>query len=239
MKQFNTAAVPTWCPGCSNYLIAASLRKALDELDLRGEDIVISYDIGCGGNMSNLVDVCAIETLHGRSVPVACGVKAANDALTVIAQAGDGGLLGEGLNHLVHAIQRDDRITVLLINNLVFGLTAGQQSPATPKGELARAAKAANPNSPLAAASVAATCGARFIARVTPDDQRELSEILKKAIKFDGFSLVEVVAPCKIWAKKFAPLKIKKLKSPYKNSKKIIGNDNAYGLLYFEKKAGK
>jgi 2-oxoglutarate ferredoxin oxidoreductase subunit beta len=83
--------------------------------------------------MVNVLDVCGIATLHGRSIPFASGVKSARPELTVIAQAGDGGLLSEGLNHFIHAIQRNDPIVLIVNNNLIFGLTAGQPSCATPK----------------------------------------------------------------------------------------------------------
>ena len=164
--KFDTGKVPTWCPGCGTYSVSASLKKAALDLGLEPKNLVVCYDIGCSGNMSNILNVCGVETLHGRSVPVAVGIKAANPNLTVIAQAGDGGMLNEGLNHFIHAIQRNDNITLILDNNYVFGLTAGQKSSATPKGATARAQKESNTTNPLSAVDLAATVGAGFIARI-------------------------------------------------------------------------
>lgn len=232
--NLDTGKTPTWCPGCGAYGVSAALKKAILELGIEAKNVVICYDIGCSGNMSNVINVCAVETLHGRSVPVAVGIKTARPELTVIAQAGDGGMLSEGLNHFVHAIQRNDNITLILNNNYVFGLTAGQKSSATPKGVLARAQKKENEIKPLSAVDLARACGCRFIARIEAEKVDFLQEIIKKAVRFDGFALIEVIQPCKIWAKNFPQTDFEFLEKPVNKPADLLDRDNLAGILYQE-----
>lgn len=233
MKNKNIPS-PTWCSGCGTYFVMAAINRAITSQEISRKDVVICYDIGCSGNMVNLVDVCAVATLHGRSIPFACGVKSAKPRLKVIAQAGDGGLLSEGLNHFIHVIQRDDPITLIVNNNQVFGLTAGQQSSATPKGVVARGVSEECKNQPLSAVDLAATVGARFVSRIPENDLDLMSEVIEKALNFDGFSLIEIIQPCKIWAKKFPERNYKKITKPFKKRLELIGREDVAGLLYLE-----
>lgn len=233
MKNKN-APSPTWCPGCGAYSAMAAINRAIANQMISRKDVVVCYDIGCSGNMVNLIDACAVATLHGRSIPFACGVKSAQPRLKVIAQAGDGGLLSEGLNHFIHVIQRNDPITLIVNNNQVFGLTAGQQSSATPKGVVARSVSEECKNQPLSVVDLAATVGAKFISRVPENDLNLMTEIIEKALDFDGFSLVEIIQPCKIWAKKFPARDLKKVTKPFKKRTELIGRENVAGLLYLE-----
>lgn len=237
-ENFSTNQEPTWCPGCGAYGFLASLKKAIVELDIPAKDIVVTYDIGCAANMINNLNVCGFTTLHGRSIPVAVGVKMANPNLTVIAQGGEGGILTEGGNHLIHAAQRNDDITVIINNNFVFGLTAGQTSAATPKGTKTKTTPEGNPHEPLSAIDLAAVSGATFLARTLGTDINRTTEILVAAVKHKGFSLVEIIQPCVIWAKelqKHGPVSNGVwLKEPVNETKKIIGDDKLLGILYIK-----
>lgn len=190
---------PTWCPGCGNFAVLSAVKKSLNELKIAPKDTVVTYDIGCGGNMVNNLRVCGFATLHGRSIPVAVGVKKANPGLTVIAQGGDGGLLNEGANHLIHAAQRNDQITVLLFNNLVFALTTGQMSSATPLRMKTKSTPDGNVYKPLNALLLAAASGDGFLARAFAFDVEKMTAIIKKALVYPGFSLVEIIMPCLAW----------------------------------------
>jgi len=228
--------IPTWCPGCDNYLVLVALRQALQKIKIAPKDTVVCFDIGCAGNMNGLLDVCSVETLHGRSIPVASGIKAVREDLTVIAQAGDGGLLNEGLNHFVHACRRDDDITVLVNNSLVFSLTAGQRSSATPQGALSRADQGGAQNKPLSVIDLAAISGATFISRIEASDPSGLQAMIEKAIRHHGFSVIEIIEPCKIWAKKFTQQKYKLIKQPFRQPSELIGKQFVTGLLYEQKR---
>jgi len=233
-NKLSTSQTPTWCPGCGNYFVLASLKKALKELKLDPRNVVVTYDIGCAGNMVNNLNVCGFATLHGRSIPVAVGVKMANPRLTVIAQGGEGGVVSEGGNHLIHAAQRNDDITVIINNNFVFGLTAGQASAATPKGLKTKSTPQGNPYEPLSGVDIAAVAGATFLARTLASDWENTTEILKQAINHKGFSLVEIIQPCIIWVREYEDWKkeIKYLKKPLKEIKEIIGRKNYLGILF-------
>ncbi len=231
---FNTNRVPTWCAGCGNFIVKAALEKSLKNLKIKPQNVVVCFDIGCAGNMSDTLDVCTFETLHGRSVAVASGIKTVRPELKVIAQAGDGGLLNEGLNHFIHAVQKDIPITVILNNNFVFALTAGQKSSATPKGETARSSRAKNEIAPLNAIDLALASGARFLARVPEKEISLMRELVEKALGFNGFALIEVIQPCRIWAKDFSHPSLKILQNPATKRSEIAGRTELAGLLYLE-----
>lgn len=231
MNKLSNKRIPSWCPGCGTYSVSTALTQAISELKIEPKDVVLCYDIGCSGNMINVLDVCGVESLHGRSVPVAVGVKAVRPNLTVIAQAGDGGILNEGLNHLIHAIQRNDPITLIVNNNLIFGLTAGQKSSATPAAVMARGSASENEIPPLNIAELAAAAGAKFIARVTEEDIELIKQTFKEAIRFDGFALVEIIQPCKIWAKKFPKTNFKKIDKPFDSRLELFNNRDKTGIL--------
>lgn len=233
LNNFSTEVQPTWCPGCGNYLVLAAVKKAIGELKLPPKDVVVTYDIGCAANMVNNLNVCGFATLHGRSIPVAVGVKMANPELTVIAQGGEGGIVTEGGNHLIHAAQRNDDITVILNNNYVFALTTGQASAATPKGIKTRSTPEGNPFEPLSAIDIAAAAGGTFLARTLASDLEKTAQIIKEAIKHRGFSLVEIIQPCVIWLKDYQDWKkeIKYLEKPFKDIKNLIGKGNYLGIL--------
>jgi len=233
-NQFSTKQIPTWCPGCGNYLFLASIKKALNELKLDPKNVVVTYDIGCAANMVNNLNVCGFATLHGRSIPVAVGVKMANPKLTVIAQGGEGGIVTEGGNHLIHAAQRNDDITVIINNNYVFALTTGQTSAATPKGIKTRSTPEGNPHEPLCPLDIVAASGATFLARTLATDLEKTTQIIKEAIKHKGFSLVEIIQPCIIWLKDYKEETKDRvyLTKPFKDPKEIIGKENLLGILY-------
>lgn len=231
-SNFDTGKKPTWCPGCGTYVVSSAIKKSLNDLSLKSKDVVICYDIGCSGNMVNILEVCAFETLHGRSVAVASGVKAANEELTVIAQGGDGGTLNEGLSHFIHAAQRDDDITLILNNNYIFGLTAGQKTSATPLGVRARAQKENNEIKPLDPVPLAATAGATFIARVPVEKVDLIQDVVTRAIKHRGFSVIEIIQPCKIWAKDFPKIEFEIVDKPFENRADLHGKENLAGILF-------
>lgn len=197
-----SSQAPTWCPGCGNFAVLAAVKKSLTDLTIAPKDTVVTYDIGCGGNMVNSLRVCGFAGLHGRSIPLAVGIKKANPDLTVIAQGGDGGLLNEGVNHLIHAAQRNDNITVLLHNNFIFALTAGQASSATPKNTTTKSTPQGVEYPPLNPLLLAASSGAKFLARTSSFDLEKTTQIIKKAIVYEGFSLIEILMPCLIWSDK-------------------------------------
>lgn len=231
-KQLSTPEEITWCPGCGAYAVLAALKRAIIQNNLLPRNVVVTYDIGCSANMVNFLNVCGFATLHGRSIPVAVGIKTVNPSLTVIAQGGEGGIVTEGANHLIHAAQRDDDITVILNNNYVFGLTTGQASAATPRGAITRSTPSGNPYEALSALELAAVAGGTFLARTLAVDLKRTTEILSRALEHRGFSLVEIVQPCIIWAKEIKTPTPFWLGKPFTTAMEVIGQSNFFGILY-------
>lgn len=231
-NDFKTEKEITWCPGCQGYGVLAALKKAFVQNNLEPKDIVVTYDIGCSSNMINFLNVCGFATLHGRSIPVAVGVKIANPKLIVTAQGGEGGMITEGANHLVHAAQRNDPILAILNNNFVFGLTAGQASSATPKGVKTKSTPEGNPHEALSGIDLAAISGATFLARTLASDITRTTEIFSQAIKHKGFALVEIIQPCVIWTKELKIPGANWVEKPFKDINDLIGKNNLFGVLY-------
>lgn len=232
MKVFDTKNEVTWCPGCAGYGFLTSLKKALVKAEIKPKDAVVVYDIGCSANAVNFLNVCGVAALHGRSIPFAVGVKTANPNLTVIAQGGEGGIVTEGANHLVHAAQRNDDITVIINNNFVFALTTGQASSATPKGFKTRSTPEGNPFEPLSSVDLALVSGATFVARTYAFDVKKTTEIIYQAISHKGFSLVEIIQPCVVWTKDLVKQEGVWVEKPFGDYKEILGKEKLWGILY-------
>lgn len=229
---FKTDKEITWCPGCGGYGFLASLKKALVKANKAPKDVVIAYDIGCSANAISFLNVCGFATLHGRSIPVAVGAKMANPNLTVIAQGGEGGIVTEGANHLVHSAQRDDDITVIINNNFVFGLTTGQASSATPKGLKTRSTPQGNPFEALCAVDLCLISGATFVSRTPASAVEKTAEIIYQAITHKGFSLVEIIQPCVVWTKELVAPEGTWIEQPFKSKFDVIGKEKLWGVLY-------
>jgi 2-oxoglutarate/2-oxoacid ferredoxin oxidoreductase subunit beta len=196
MTDFNTKVKPTWCPGCGAYSYWSTLKKALAELNLEPHNTVITYDIGCTGNMADKINTYGLKTLHGRSIPIATGIKIANPELNVIATGGDGGLVEEGLQHLVWAARSNYDVTVLLNNNQIFGLTTGQPTVTTDFGIPSKTSPMGVVENPINPAQFALSSGASFVARSYGGNPSQLLKVMKKAIKHKGFAFVEVLNTC-------------------------------------------
>jgi 2-oxoglutarate ferredoxin oxidoreductase subunit beta len=193
----------TWCTGCGNHGILAALKKALPELGVKHEDIVLVSGIGCNSKIPHYINLNAFHTLHGRAIPIATGVHLANTGLTTIVHVGDGDTLGEGLGHLLHAARRNVDITVFIHNNGVNGLTKGQFSPSAPRGYVSKTSPPppGAPMDPVNPVGLAITGGATFVARGFSGDQKSLVELMTRAIKHKGFALVDILQPCVTWNK--------------------------------------
>jgi len=229
---FKTDQEITWCPGCGGYGFITAVKNALSKAKLEPKDIVVTYDIGCSANAINFLNVCGFATLHGRSIPVAVGSKMANPNLTVIAQGGEGGILTEGANHLIHAAQRNDDITVLVNNNFVFGLTTGQTSAGTPKGVKTRTTPEGNPHDPICAVDLALISGATFAARTSAFEIEKTAEIIFQAINHKGFSLVEIIQPCVVWTKELVKQEGVWVDKPFNDYREFLGKEKLWGILY-------
>ncbi len=185
-----------WCPGCGNFPILRTLKLALAELQIKPVDIVLVSGIGQAAKIPHYFKTNVFNGLHGRALPAATAIKAANPALTVIAESGDGDMYGEGGNHFIHTIRRNPNITNIVHNNMVYGLTKGQASPTSQKDFVTPVQVSGvflEPFNPLA---VAIALDASFVARASSGDIEQTTDIFKQAIEHKGYALVDVFQPC-------------------------------------------
>jgi 2-oxoglutarate ferredoxin oxidoreductase subunit beta len=194
--QYRSKDLPTWCPGCGYFGIVDAWYKACREMDLKHEEIVTVSGIGCAGRTPIFLNSYGFHTLHGRSIPVASGLKLAREDLTVFAVAGDGDALGIGGGHLPHVARKNINITFLLFDNSIYGLTKGQSSSTTPFEMKTSSHPVGNPDTPLNPIKLALAYDASFVARGYAGDPKGLTKIIKAGTRHQGFSFIHILTPC-------------------------------------------
>ncbi len=195
-KDYKSEVKPVWCPGCGDFGDLASFTQALAQMHLDPEKLVITSGIGCSGRFSHFVNCYAFHTAHGRALPTAIGVKAANPDLTVVTVGGDGDGLGIGGGHIPHAARKNPDITYVLIDNSIYGLTKGQSSPTTPLNMITTTAPFGMVERPLDAVRMFLAYECSFVARGFTSEVKALTELFKKAFAHKGFSLIHLLSPC-------------------------------------------
>jgi len=185
-----------WCPGCGIGTTVNCFAHALETSGLDLEQVAIVSGIGCTGRVSGYMNLDSFHTTHGRAIPFATGLKLANPKLKVIVYSGDGDLTAIGGNHFIHACRRNLDLTVILINNFIYGMTGGQVAPTTPQLATASTTPHGNFEQPFNLPYLAESCGAVYVARWTAYHVRHTTKAIKEAIAKKGFSFVEILAPC-------------------------------------------
>ena len=193
---YTTSYLPTWCPGCGDFGILAAIKNALSELQISPHSIVIVYGIGCAGNMNNNIKCYAFHSLHGRTLPVAVGVKLANKDLKVITVAGDGDYYGEGGNHFLHTARYNADILSIVCNNRLFSLTTGQSSPTSEIGMISKTTPYGEIKQPLNPIALSLAAGATFVARGAAFEIPHLTDLIKQGLEHKGFAHIDVFQQC-------------------------------------------
>jgi 2-oxoglutarate ferredoxin oxidoreductase subunit beta len=163
---------------------------------LKEENVVAAAGIGCHAKILDYLNMNTFNALHGRALPAIEGVKAANDALTVVAFSGDGDSYSEGLSHLVHAAQRNSDINVFIHDNQIFALTTGQATATSPKGFKGLTRPAGSIEEPIDPLRLMITSGATFVARTYAGEIEKTKELMKAAIAHKGMSFIDIAQPC-------------------------------------------
>jgi 2-oxoacid:acceptor oxidoreductase, beta subunit, pyruvate/2-ketoisovalerate family len=192
---------PTWCPGCGDFGVISAITKALSELKIRPENVVSVSGIGCSSRAPLFLKNYSMHVLHGRAIPTAIGVKLANPDLTVLVEAGDGDLFSIGSGHNPHAARRNIDITVLCMDNQVYGLTKNQISPTSREGLYGSLTPYGSIDKPVNPISYMLTFGATFVAQTYAGNLKHMSDVIKKAISHRGFSFVNIISPCPTYNK--------------------------------------
>lgn len=195
-KDFRNNVKPNWCPGCGDFSVQAAIQKAAANVGLEPEEVAIITGIGCSGRLSGYVNSYGLHSIHGRSLPLAQGVKMANKDLTVIASGGDGDGFAIGMGHTIHALRRNMDMTYIIMDNQIYGLTKGQTSPSSAKGFVTKTTPKGNIEQNVAPLELALSSGATFVAQSFSSDIKELTHIIEEAINHKGFSFVNVFSPC-------------------------------------------
>jgi 2-oxoglutarate/2-oxoacid ferredoxin oxidoreductase subunit beta len=185
-----------WCPGCGNPVILDCLKTALQELSLAPHEVLLVGGIGQAAKTPQYLSANAFCGLHGRALPPAVAAKIANRRLTVIVDTGDGDSYGEGGNHFIHNIRRNVDITHFVHDNQVYGLTKGQASPTSDEGFVTDAQPSGNINNPFNPVQIAVAAGAGFVARGFTGRKEQLVSLMKQAIQYEGYALLDILQPC-------------------------------------------
>ena len=194
MSLLNTTRPPVYCPGCSHERVTHALDKALVQLGLDGNQVVMVSDIGCSGLFDTFFDTHAFHGLHGRALTYATGLKMARPDLRVIVAMGDGGL-GIGGAHVLATCRRNIDLTLLILNNFNYGMTGGQCSSTTPQDAAVASGFLNQLEKPVDICRVAAAAGAAYVTR-TSAHAPDLADAMADAIRYDGFAMIDMWGLC-------------------------------------------
>lgn len=195
-KDYKSEVKPTWCPGCGDFGVLAATYKALADLHLKREEVVVVSGIGCSSRFPYFLSTYGMHTLHGRSLPVATGVKLTRPDLTVIAAGGDGDLFSIGAGHTPHAAARNIDICVLNMDNQTYGLTKAQASPTSFLGQKSKSTPYGVITKPMNPTLIALASGATFVARAYSARPKQLTDLIKEGILHKGFAFIHIQSPC-------------------------------------------
>ena len=246
-SQYNISET-AWCPGCGNFEIIAALKSTLEQLGKKPHEVLLVAGIGQAAKTPQYLNTNGFCGLHGRSLPPAAAAKIVNSALTVIVNTGDGDSYGEGGNHFLHNIRRNVDITHFVHDNQIYGLTKGQASPTTELKMVTDVQPIGSMNEPLNPVLLAITLGAGFVARAFSGNREQLISIMKEAINYKGYALVDILQPCVTFNKtntfQWYNKRVYKLAEDYDPSNKISAMEKAMewelriptGILYRQEK---
>jgi 2-oxoglutarate ferredoxin oxidoreductase subunit beta len=196
-RDYKSALKPVWCPGCGDFAVLNAITKALAFMGLPRGEVALITGIGCSSRIAAYTSLFGFHGVHGRSLALASGLKAARPELTVLVAGGDGDGLSIGGNHFIHACRRNMDMTYIIMDNEVYGMTKGQASPTTaPDWADSKLTPQGTGIRPFQPAGLALTAGASFIARGFTGDPNGLAKILVAAIEHKGFSFVQALSPC-------------------------------------------
>lgn len=187
---------PAWCPGCGNFSILRAFKNAMIEADIEPHELTVVSGIGQSGKFPHYIRCNTFNGLHGRTLPVATGIRLANSSMRVIAVAGDGDCYGEGGNHLIHAIRRNINIKLFVHDNQIYGLTKGQASPTSMEGMKTKNQPFGVFSEQLNPMALAVALDCSFVARGFSGDHEHLKDLMKQAVDHRGFSLIDILQPC-------------------------------------------
>jgi len=188
-----------WCAGCGAHAVLSTIRNSVPETGVKKENVVFVSGIGCSSRFPYYINTYGFHSLHGRAAAIASGIKIANPELSVWIVTGDGDSMAIGGNHFIHLIRRNIKLSLLIFNNKIYGLTKGQYSPTTPKGSVTKTSPEGSIEEPFNPGELVIGSQGSFFARVVDTDVKMMKEVFVQAAKHKGTAVVEVLQNCVIF----------------------------------------
>lgn len=195
-KDYRTDLQPVWCTGCGDFGVLKGLTQALADLEVAPEKLAVISGIGCSSRLPGYVKAYSFNSIHGRALPIATGLKVARPELTTIVVGGDGDGFSIGLGHIPHAVRRNTNLTYIVMDNGIYGLTKGQASPTTEMESKKSRGLAGADDQPLNPVLLVLSAGCGFVARTHAGNMPHMREMFREAVEYPGFSFVHVLAGC-------------------------------------------
>ena len=209
-KDYKSELKPIWCPGCGDFGVVQAIYRALANIGRPPHEIAFVSGIGCSSRIPGYTTAYGFNSVHGRALPIAQGIKMARPDLLVLAAGGDGDGFSIGGGHVAHAIRRNTDLTYIVMDNQIYGLTKGQLSPTSPRGLKTASSVYGSLEDPVNPLMYVLGYGARFVAQGTPADMAGLSAVIEEGIRYPGFAFINVQSPCITYGSPEAQLKQQK-----------------------------
>jgi 2-oxoglutarate ferredoxin oxidoreductase subunit beta len=222
--DFKSDLKPIWCPGCGDFGVVTALTRALSAVGRPPHEIAFVSGIGCSSRIPGYTTAYGFNTVHGRALPIAQGIKLANPDLLVLVASGDGDGFSIGGGHVAHVIRRNIDLTYIVMDNQIYGLTKGQLSPTSKRGRKTVTSSFGSLEDPVNPLLYVMGYGASFVAQGTPADMGGLAKLIEEGIRFPGFAFINVQSPCVTYGLEDQQLKAQKAKM---QSLESIGHDPA------------
>jgi 2-oxoglutarate ferredoxin oxidoreductase subunit beta len=196
IKDYKSDVKPTWCPGCGDFGVLNATYRGLTGMKVAPDQTVVVSGIGCSSRFPHFMKTFGFHSVHGRALPVAQGLKMARPDLTVVAVGGDGDMFSIGAGHLIHAALRNIDITVVIMDNEIYGLTKGQTSPTSPRGHVTKSTPYGLMASQFNPVATALSLNVSFVARGYSAKPKDLAALIEQGMQHRGFSFIHVLSPC-------------------------------------------
>jgi len=195
-KKYISTLKPIWCPGCGDYAVLTSLAKAMADQNLETHNTAVITGIGCSSRLPGYLNAYGFNSIHGRAIPIATGLKVSRPELSVVVAGGDGDMFAIGGGHMAHVVRRNIDMTLLVMDNNIYGLTKGQASPTTPLGSKTATTAFGSISTPINTLKVMLGYNCSFIAQASSTDPAHMTKMIIEAMKHPGFSYVNILSPC-------------------------------------------
>lgn len=211
-RDFKSELKPIWCPGCGDFGVLQAVYRALAAIGRPPHEVAFVSGIGCSSRIPGYTTAYGFNSVHGRALPIAQGIKIASPELLVLCAGGDGDGFSIGGGHVPHAVRRNPDITYIVMDNQIYGLTKGQLSPTSPRGLQTVTSHLGSLEEPVNPLLYVLSYGCGFVAQGTPADLGGLASVIEEAIRYPGFAFVNIQSPCVTYGEEDQQVKAHKQK---------------------------